>query len=311
MDMQVPALRPDRALTAPIARAPGSLTRATTDRQIITSWITSKRSPHTRRAFSIAADRFTDAMDELSLELRSMTVEDLADVFSKMAETTTEKAARAYALRIKSLLTYCAKVGFTSHNLGVTLTIKPDPSNLAQRIMAESEVWKLISSARTQRDRLVLSTLYLSGMRCSELVTLSWCDVTERDGGRLQLSVLGKGDKRREVLLPADISALILQTRNGADDDAPVFRNRAGKRYSSRGINHIVTRARNRAGMSKKVSPHWLRHAHGSHAIDRGATLPEVQSTLGHASISTTSGYLHARPDSSSGLKLESVAGLV
>ena len=51
--------------------------------------------------------------------------------------------------------------------------------------------------------------------------------------------------------------------------------------------------------------PHWLRHAHGSHAIERGASLPEVQATFGHGNISTTSGYLHARPDSSSGLRLD------
>jgi integrase/recombinase XerD len=60
-----------------------------------------------------------------------------------------------------------------------------------------------------------------------------------------------------------------------------------------------------RAGVTAPVSPHWLRHAHGSHALDRGATLPQVQSTLGHANVATTSGYLHARPDSSSGLKLD------
>ena len=49
----------------------------------------------------------------------------------------------------------------------------------------------------------------------------------------------------------------------------------------------------------------WLRHAHGSHALDRGATLAEVQTTLGHANVATTSGYLHARPNTSSGLKLD------
>jgi integrase len=54
-----------------------------------------------------------------------------------------------------------------------------------------------------------------------------------------------------------------------------------------------------------RFSPHWLRHAHSSHAIDRGATLPDVQNTLGQDNIATTSGYLHARPDSSSGLKLD------
>jgi integrase/recombinase XerD len=53
------------------------------------------------------------------------------------------------------------------------------------------------------------------------------------------------------------------------------------------------------------VSSHWLQHAHSSHAIERGASLPEVQATLGHGNISTTSGYLHARPDSSSGLRLD------
>jgi integrase/recombinase XerD len=53
--------------------------------------------------------------------------------------------------------------------------------------------------------------------------------------------------------------------------------------------------------INEAVSPHWLRHAHGSHAIDRGV----VQATLGHGNISTTSGYLHARPDSSSGLRLD------
>jgi integrase/recombinase XerD len=60
-----------------------------------------------------------------------------------------------------------------------------------------------------------------------------------------------------------------------------------------------------KAGINEAVSPHWLRHAHGSHAIDHGASLPEVQSTLAHSNIATTSGYLHARPDTSSGLHLD------
>lgn len=50
-------------------------------------------------------------------------------------------------------------------------------------------------------------------------------------------------------------------------------------------------------GVTQLVSPHWLRHAHGSHALDRGATLAEVQSSLGHANVATTSGYLHGPRD--------------
>jgi integrase/recombinase XerD len=67
----------------------------------------------------------------------------------------------------------------------------------------------------------------------------------------------------------------------------------------------MIKRAAKAAGIKEAVSPHWLRHAHGSHAIERGASLPEVQATLGHANIATMSGYLHARPDSSSGLRLD------
>ncbi len=53
--------------------------------------------------------------------------------------------------------------------------------------------------------------------------------------------------------------------------------------------------------MEERVSPHWLRHAHASHALDRGASIHLVQQTLGHASVATTSRYLHTHPGDSSG----------
>jgi site-specific recombinase XerD len=65
-------------------------------------------------------------------------------------------------------------------------------------------------------------------------------------------------------------------------------------------ILQIVREAARRAGIDAPVSPHWLRHAHASHALDHGAPLHLVQATLGHASVATTSRYLHARPDQSS-----------
>jgi site-specific recombinase XerD len=64
-----------------------------------------------------------------------------------------------------------------------------------------------------------------------------------------------------------------------------------GGKLTERNINAMVKRAAAKAGINGAVSPHWLRHAHGSHAIDRGASLPEVQTTLGHGNIATTSGY--------------------
>lgn len=66
----------------------------------------------------------------------------------------------------------------------------------------------------------------------------------------------------------------------------------------------INRKAARRAGIEAPVSLHWLRHAHASHALDRGAPIHLVQSTLGHASVATTGRYLHARPGDSSAFYL-------
>ena len=66
----------------------------------------------------------------------------------------------------------------------------------------------------------------------------------------------------------------------------------------------IVKAAAKRAGIKGKVSPHWLRHAHATHALERGAKIHLVAETLGHSSVAITSRYLHARPEDSSSLYL-------
>jgi integrase/recombinase XerD len=102
----------------------------------------------------------------------------------------------------------------------------------------------------------------------------------------------------RQVLLPEIVSRALLSLRSDAGANDPVFASRKGGPPTQQGVAAMVKRAAKAAGINAK------RHAHGSHAIARGASLPEVQATLGHGNISTTSGYLHARPDSSSGLRL-------
>ena len=67
----------------------------------------------------------------------------------------------------------------------------------------------------------------------------------------------------------------------------------------------MIKAAAERANVNPSVSAHWLRHAHASHALTRGATVAEVKDTLGHANVATTSTYLHAHPDKSSGLMLD------
>jgi integrase/recombinase XerD len=134
----------------------------------------------------------------------------------------------------------------------------------------------------------------------SELAGLAWRDCQEwGDAG--QITVLGKRDKTRTILLTAPTRRELLTLRGGAYHDHPVFRSaRTGAHLDVSAIWRIVRSAARHAGIDLGVSPHWIRHAHASHALDRGAPIHLVQATLGHDSVATTGKYLHARPSDSS-----------
>jgi site-specific recombinase XerD len=280
-------------------------TRAKSDAELVRSWADGLRSTHSRRNFEKTALRFLGALPAGGI--RKATVEDVREALAKITEGLSDATAQQYVLRVKSLLSYGHKLGYMAFNAGVTIKVRPNQSRggLAKRIMPEVDVKLLIRAARSRRDRVMLETLYAGGLRISELVGLSWADVIDRDA-KVQLSVTGKGGRTRQVLLPDVVSGSLLSLRGGAGANDPIFAShKGGRRLTERTVGYMLKRTAKRAGIAGAVSPHWLRHAHGSHALDRGATLAEVQTTLGHANVATTSGYLHARPSTSSGLKLD------
>jgi len=181
----------------------------------------------------------------------------------------------------------------------VPLLLEPQDT-LTERILTESEVQVMIALETNPRNRAMLRLLYGVGLRVSELCALTWRDLTGR-GDFGQATVFGKGSKTRFVLLPATIWQELMSIRGAAGSDAPVFPSRKQGGHLTRSqVMRIVRAAAQRAGIDAKVSPHWLRHAHASHSLDRGAPIHLVQQTLGHASVATTSRYLHARPQDSS-----------
>jgi integrase/recombinase XerD len=133
----------------------------------------------------------------------------------------------------------------------------------------------------------------------SEVCALKWRDLRP-SGEAGQLTVFGKGGQTRTVWLPPRVWAALTALRTDAGPDESVFRSRRGGHLGPRQVARIVRHAAERAGLDEPVSPHWLRHAHASHAMDRGAPIHLVRATLGHASVATTGRYLHARPSESS-----------
>ena len=125
------------------------------------------------------------------------------------------------------------------------------------------------------------------------------CQPVNLDGG--QVTFFGKGGKTRVVLLSQSTWQALVSIRGDPEPEAPVFASRKGGGHlDASQIHRIVRAAARRAGIKGNVSPHWFRHAHASHALDRGCPIHLVQATLGHASVATTGKYLHARPTESS-----------
>ncbi|MEG1603019.1 MAG: tyrosine recombinase XerC [Cloacibacillus sp.] len=148
-----------------------------------------------------------------------------------------------------------------------------------------------------RRDRLILETLYGTGIRISELIGLNW-DMIELETRTLR--VMGKGDKERMVPMGFPLKALLEEWRDitCTDEAAPVFcagKNGVG-RLTVRTVDRIVMRAAKRAGLFG-VTPHVLRHSCATHMLENGAPLRIVQELLGHDSIASTQRYLTITTD--------------
>ncbi len=158
----------------------------------------------------------------------------------------------------------------------------------------EDSFWKL-------RDRAALETLYSTGCRISELVSLNIGDLDLKGSSA---RVMGKGSRERNVFLGASaVTALreYMRCRSTFAPKAPpspeaaraVFINQRGGRITDRGVRFILGEYLARANLGKRVTPHTFRHSFATHLLDRGADIRAVQELLGHASLSTTQVYTH------------------
>ncbi len=205
---------------------------------------------------------------------------------------------------VKSLLSFGSCIGVLPSNVGRGVKSPKAKDTLNERILSELEVTAMISRETNPRNRVMLRLLYAGGLRVSELCGLKWKDVKARHQSG-QVTVFGKGGKTRTVLLPPVVWQELCQLRGESRGSEPVFRSRQGGGHLDRSqVYRIVRAAAKRAGIEGNVSPHWLRHAHASHSLERGAPLHLVQATLGHSSVATTERYLHARPNDSSAMYL-------
>jgi integrase/recombinase XerD len=272
-----------------------SIARPDDDEMLVDVWLRT-HSPNTQRAYAADIARF---LVRVPKPLAAVSLKDLQVFATSLTGLKHSTAARVLSA-VKSLLGFGFRAGYLPSDVGRAFQVRAGRDNLAQRILPEADVHRILILAPNERNRGLLTLLYASGCRVSEVCGLKWQDLqATAEGG--QITVLGKGGKTRSIQLPPSVWKQLLSLRGKAGPQDPVFRSRKkGGHLRPYAVHRIVRQVAKRAGIKEKVSPHWLRHAHASHALDRGAPIHLVQTTLGHASLATTSRYLHARPKESS-----------
>lgn len=268
------------------------------DKELIDLWLHDK-TPNTFDAYRRDAEEFRWFIEDKPLS--RVVLNDLmfySDALKQQGRAPATVNRKLSA--VKSLLSYGVMIGYLPINAGAALKLPKLDNSLAERILSESQVLRLIGAASAGRDRILLRFLYESGCRVSELVGLIWKNLQPRDDAG-QVRILGKGNKTRVVLLTPQLWADLMFLRASDSLDTPVFKSqRSGRKLVRSEVNELVTRVAKKAEIPGNVSPQWLRHAHASHSLERGAPIHLVQATLGHRNLQTTGRYLHARPSDSS-----------
>ncbi len=215
-------------------------------------------------------------------------------------DTLKKKTQNYYLIALRAFLKFLRKRGIDSFSPERIELAKVSEREL--NLISSNELEKLLSAPsgvdiKNLRDKAILELLFSTGLRVSEICSLN----SDIDLSKDEFSVRGKGEKIRVVFLSNTAKdALKKYLDRRADMDEAMFvqfgKNSAASmslRLTSRSIERIVKFYAIKAGISKKVTPHIIRHSFATDLLQNGADLRSVQALLGHANIATTQVYTH------------------
>jgi integrase/recombinase XerC/integrase/recombinase XerD len=225
---------------------------------------------------------FSKARAETDVEVEPALIE---DYLSFMTSTRTYKPTTLHRIisTLSSFYRFLYSQGAVTTNplIGVD---RPKIKGQELRYLKHSQVIRLIESIEDPRDRLIVRTIYATGVRVSELCGINIEDIDFEDG---TIRVRGKGGKIRIVFVDSE-TLDEMDKFIGSRIEGPLFPGQMGHNISPRAVQHIF-----RKYAPEGITPHKIRHSYASELYRRSKNLRVVQENLGHTSIKTTEIYLH------------------
>jgi len=197
-----------------------------------------------------------------------------------------ELTNRAVELFIKIFTVFCPQTKI--HNLSLE---RPKKSRMLPSVLSQEEVLRIIQLTKNLKHKAIIVLLYSSGLRIGEVTNLLLKNI---DILRRQIKVeKGKGRKDRFVVLATSYLPLLQNYLTTFKPALYFIEGPTGKKYSESSIRKFLFKSVQKAGISKKVTPHTLRHSYATHLLENGVGLRHIQELLGHAKPETTMIYTH------------------
>lgn len=220
--------------------------------------------------------------------VENLTMLDIRRWCEDLAKGRRQNSVRVYVIRLRAVIGYLNIRGVEC--LDARLIPVPKRDATVPVYLTEAEVDAMIACAYNLRNAFVISLLYSSGIRLSELISLNRGQIVDR-----RFTVIGKGRKPRLCFIDGRTEHLMsqyLMTRQDHSDALVVsFENKA--RMTATNIQLLVRNSAARAGITKKVTPHTLRHSFATNFLRNNGNMRYLSAMLGHASLDTTMMYAH------------------
>lgn len=169
--------------------------------------------------------------------------------------------------------------------------VRPRENKVLPEILSQSEAISLVNAPSNLKHKAILHLMYSTGIRREELLRLTIRDI---DSARMIINIRqGKGKKDRQVVLHSKVLDLLRDYYQKYHPSNYLFEGqRKQQPYSATSLANILKTSARKVGITKRVSPHILRHCFATHMLERGVNLKVIQQLMGHSSIKTTSIYL-------------------
>lgn len=221
-------------------------------------------------------------------ELSQLSLLDIREWRKEISKGRRPNSVRVYILRLRAVLRYC--------NLRDIPAIKSELVPVPKReatvpvFLTEQEVTRMIECSTSVRNAFVISLLYSSGIRLSELIALNRGQIVDR-----RFTVIGKGRKPRLCFIDQRTELLMNMYLASRKDnhEALIVSNEYKRRMTATNIQLLVRNSASKACLNKKVSPHTLRHSFATNFLKNNGNMRYLSAMLGHASLDTTMMYAH------------------